>query len=107
MRIGLFEGPGAGRGIRPGVVTGNGIVDVSSAMTGLVAHSPQQLMTQLIDNFDDLRPAFERLSSNSVPLPLDIVRIRPPLPRPGKFINCIVNYWEHRQSHHPLVRPWA
>ncbi len=97
MRMGLFEGPGAGRGIRPGVVTGDGIVDVSSATARLVAHSPQQLMVQIIDNFEDLRPAFERLAAHAAPLPLDIVRVRPPLPRPGKFINCIANYWEHAQ----------
>jgi 2-keto-4-pentenoate hydratase/2-oxohepta-3-ene-1,7-dioic acid hydratase in catechol pathway len=97
MRVGLFEGPGAGHGIRPGVVTDNGIVDVSSATARLVAHSPQQLMVQIIDNFEELRPAFARLAKQAVPLPLDIVRIRPPLPRPGKFINCIANYWEHAQ----------
>lgn len=92
MRMGLFEGPGAGRGIRPGVVTGEGIVDISSATARLVAHSPQQLMVQIIDNFEDRRPAFERLAAHAAPLPLDIVRVRPPLPRPGKFINCIANY---------------
>lgn len=97
MRIGLFEGPGAGRGIRPGVVTEDGIVDVSAATARLVAHAPQHLMAQIIDNFEDLRPAFERLAAHSAPLPLDLVRIRPPLPRPGKFINCIANYWEHAQ----------
>jgi hypothetical protein len=63
MRIGLFEGSGAGRGIRPGVVTGEGIVDVSAATARLVAHSPQHLMAQIIDNFEDLRPAFERLAA--------------------------------------------
>jgi hypothetical protein len=38
MRIGLFEGPGAGRAIRPGVVTDDGIVDVSSATAQDVVH---------------------------------------------------------------------
>jgi hypothetical protein len=66
MRIGLFEGSGAGRGIRPGVVTGEGIVDVSAATARLVAHSPQHLMAQIIDNFEDLRPAFERLAAQEV-----------------------------------------
>ena len=52
MRLVLFEGPGAGRGIRPGVLTEAGVVDVSSATAALVAHSPQHLMEQVIDNFD-------------------------------------------------------
>ena len=28
---------------------------------------------------------------------LDRVRLRPPLPRPGKILACIANYWEHAQ----------
>src|SRR5262249_58453983 len=32
-----------------------------------------------------------------LPVPLDIVRLRPPLPRPGKILCCIGNYWEHAQ----------
>jgi 2-keto-4-pentenoate hydratase/2-oxohepta-3-ene-1,7-dioic acid hydratase in catechol pathway len=97
MRLVLFEGPGAGRGIRPGVMTDDGIVDVSTATASLIAHSPQHLMEQIINGFDELKSAFERLASRAVPLPLDVVRLRPPLPRPGKILCCIGNYWEHEQ----------
>lgn len=97
MRLVLFEGPGAGRGIRPGVLTDAGVVDVSSATAELVAHSPQHLMEQIIDGFEALRPACERLAASALPVPLDIVRLRPPLPRPGKILCCIGNYWEHAQ----------
>src|SRR5215211_4583168 len=97
MRLVLFEGPGAGRGIRPGVLTDAGVVDVSSATAALVAHSPQHLMEQIIDGFDTLRPTFERLVASALVLPLDVVRLRPPLPRPGKILCCIGNYWEHAQ----------
>ena len=97
MRLVLFEGPGAGRGIRPGVLTDGGVVDVSSVTAGLSAIAPQQLMEQVIDGFDALRPEFERLASRVLPLPLDVVRLRPPLPRPGKILCCIGNYWEHAQ----------
>ena len=76
MRLVLFEGPGAGRGIRPGVLTEAGVVDVSSTTARLTAHSPQHLMEQIIDTFDDLQPAFKRLSAGSLPLPLDVVRLR-------------------------------
>src|ERR671931_1206160 len=97
MRLVLFEGPGAGRGIRPGVLTEAGVVDVSSATATVVAHSPQHLMEQIIDSFEALRPAFERLAASALPVPLDVVRLRPPLPRPGKILCCIGNYWEHAQ----------
>lgn len=95
MRIVLFEG--AGSGIRPGVLTEAGVVDVSSATAVLAAISPQHLVQQIIDGFQALRPAFEDAVSRSVPLPLGILRLRPPLPRPGKILCCIGNYWEHEQ----------
>jgi 2-keto-4-pentenoate hydratase/2-oxohepta-3-ene-1,7-dioic acid hydratase in catechol pathway len=98
MRIGLFDSPGADQRIRPGVLTDQGIVDVSAATVHLAAHSPQHLMAQIIDHFDEMRPAFERLAADRAALlPLDAVRLRPPLPRPGKFLACIANYWEHAQ----------
>ena len=67
MRLVLFEGPGAGQGIRPGVLTDVGVVDVSSATAGLVAHSPQHLMEQIIDAFDTLKPTVERLAVVALP----------------------------------------
>src|SRR5215472_2394530 len=97
MRLVLFEGPGAGRGIRPGVLTEAGVVDISSAAASLEAHSPQHLMEQIIDGFDALRPTFERLAASALPRPLETVRLLPPLPRPGKILCCIGNYWEHAQ----------
>jgi 2-keto-4-pentenoate hydratase/2-oxohepta-3-ene-1,7-dioic acid hydratase in catechol pathway len=97
MRLVLFEGLGAGGGTLSGVLTDAGVVDVSSATVELMAHSPQQLMEQIIDGFDTLWPTFERLTASALPLPLDVVRLRPPLPRPGKILCCIGNYWEHAQ----------
>src|SRR5262245_57787002 len=97
MRLVLFERPDAGDGIRPGVLIDAGVIDVSPATATLPADSPQRLMEQIIDGFDALRPAFEQLSAASAPLPLESVRLRPPLPRPGKILACIGNYWEHVQ----------
>jgi 2-keto-4-pentenoate hydratase/2-oxohepta-3-ene-1,7-dioic acid hydratase in catechol pathway len=97
MRLVLFEGPGAGRGIRPGVLTDDGVVDVSRVTEMLDGRNPQELMTQIIDEFEELRAPFEEVVDSSRPVPLDIVRLRPPLPRPGKILCCIGNYWEHAQ----------
>jgi 2-keto-4-pentenoate hydratase/2-oxohepta-3-ene-1,7-dioic acid hydratase in catechol pathway len=96
MRLVLFEGPGAGLAARPGVWTDEGVVDVSSVVTN-VADTPQQTMEYIIDNFDELRPEFEALTERIMAVPVDIVRLRPPLPRPGKILCCIGNYWEHAQ----------
>src|SRR5581483_7296882 len=97
MRLVLFEGPGAGRGIRPGVWTDEGVVDISRATDELTYHTPQELMQEIIDNFDALKPELEALVARTLPLPVDILRLRPPLPRPGKMLCCIGNYWEHDQ----------
>jgi len=97
MRLVLFEGPGADRGVRPGVWLESGVVDVSAACAHLASHSPQHLMEQIIEGFDTLREAFRAKVEQSLPLPLDVIRLRPPLPRPGKILCCIGNYWEHDQ----------
>jgi 2-keto-4-pentenoate hydratase/2-oxohepta-3-ene-1,7-dioic acid hydratase in catechol pathway len=97
MRLVLFEGPGAGRGIRPGVLTDEGVVDVSRVTDALDARYAQELMTQVIDNFEELHGLFDEVVDATRPVPLDIVRLRPPLPRPGKILCCIGNYWEHAQ----------
>src|SRR5262249_39406363 len=49
----------------------------------------------IIDGFEELRRPIERLVDERAPLPLSAIRLRPPLPRPGKILACIANYWEH------------
>src|SRR6266542_3889779 len=98
MRLVLFEKPGSYATPSPGVWKQDGtVVDISSAVASLPAHSPQGVMQNIIDNFEVLRPAFELLVETALPLPLDAIRLRPPLPRPGKILCCIGNYWEHDQ----------
>jgi 2-keto-4-pentenoate hydratase/2-oxohepta-3-ene-1,7-dioic acid hydratase in catechol pathway len=54
-------------------------------------------MQGIIDNFDRLRPALEKLANAGEAVAAASVRLRPPLPRPGKILCCIANYWEHAQ----------
>jgi 2-keto-4-pentenoate hydratase/2-oxohepta-3-ene-1,7-dioic acid hydratase in catechol pathway len=61
------------------------------------AATPQATMQAIIDGFDRLRPALEGAAAAGPALPLDAVRLLPPLPRPGKVLGCIANYWEHAQ----------
>ena len=97
MRLVLFEGPGAGQAARLGVLAEDGVHDVSRATAGLDAQSGQQLMQEVINEFDELRRVIEDVADAVLPLPLDVVRLRPPLPRPGKILCCIGNYWEHAE----------
>lgn len=92
MKLALFE---HAAGIRPGIVTERGLVDISRAVTA--SFTPQLTMQGIIDDFERLRPALEKLARDDDALPLDKVRLKAPLPRPGKILACIANYWEHAQ----------
>jgi 2-keto-4-pentenoate hydratase/2-oxohepta-3-ene-1,7-dioic acid hydratase in catechol pathway len=88
----LFE-PAPGRGVRPGLVTDRGVVDLAGVVPA--GHTPQLTMQGIIDGFEALRPSLERETRTGVAVPVEQVRLRPPLPRPGKILACIANYWEH------------
>ncbi len=82
---------------RPGLLTENGVVDLSDIVRHLDNYSPQTLMADIIDNFDLLRDEIELKGRTSDAIPLLNVKLRPPLARPGKIMCCIGNYWEHMQ----------
>jgi 2-keto-4-pentenoate hydratase/2-oxohepta-3-ene-1,7-dioic acid hydratase in catechol pathway len=92
MRLVLFEPAGGGEA-GPGLLTERGVVGVADLVPR--AGTPQLTMQAFIDGFDRLRPALDRALAERAPTPLDQVRLRPPLPRPGKILACIANYWEH------------
>ncbi len=94
MKIVLYRLPSV-EALAPGLLTERGVVDIARlAPTG---HSPQATMCKLIDDFETLRPALEKAARDDFAHPLESVRLGPPLPRPGKILACIANYWEHAQ----------
>jgi len=94
VKLVLFQ-PQQSTDIRPGVLTDRGVIDISAAVPA--SYTPQLTMQGIIDGYDRLRPALEMLSRDGDAVPLDTVRLRAPLPRPGKILACIANYWEHAQ----------
>ena len=94
MRLVLFEAGDGGTAL-PGLLTDGGVVDASGVVE--LSYTPQLTMEGMIDGFEELRPALERLAETGEVLPLGDVRLLPPLPRPGKILACIGNYWEHQQ----------
>src|SRR5712692_6728239 len=92
MKLVLFQKPGAGD-VVPGLFTDRGVIGIADAVPS--GPTPQLTMQGIIDRFDALRPALELRAKNGDPLPLSAVRLRAPLPRPGKILACIANYWEH------------
>jgi 2-keto-4-pentenoate hydratase/2-oxohepta-3-ene-1,7-dioic acid hydratase in catechol pathway len=94
LKLVLFQ-PSAGGDTLPGLLTERGVVDVSSAVRK--SYTPQLTMQGIIDDFEKLRPTLERLAATADAIALEKVRLRAPLPRPGKILACIANYWEHAQ----------
>jgi 2-keto-4-pentenoate hydratase/2-oxohepta-3-ene-1,7-dioic acid hydratase in catechol pathway len=94
MRLVLFRRPSS-EDIRPGVIHERSVIDIGSVLP--TNSTPQLTMQRLIDDFERLRPKIEKAANAAEPVPLAGVRLLPPLPRPGKILACIANYWEHAQ----------
>jgi 2-keto-4-pentenoate hydratase/2-oxohepta-3-ene-1,7-dioic acid hydratase in catechol pathway len=94
MKLVLFQVGGTGE-ILPGLLTERGVVSVADIVKK--SYTPQLTMNGIIDDFDKLKPGFERAAASGEARPLSAVRLRAPLPRPGKILCCIANYWEHAQ----------
>jgi 2-keto-4-pentenoate hydratase/2-oxohepta-3-ene-1,7-dioic acid hydratase in catechol pathway len=92
VKLVLFQPAGTAQ-VLPGALTSRGVVSLAGAVRP--GHTPQLTMQHLIDGFETLRPELERLAREGTALPLGQLRLRPPLPRPGKILACIANYWEH------------
>ena len=82
---------------RPGVVRDDRVVDVSAAVEGIPRRSNLEWMPRIIADFTEVRPEIERLVAREEGVPLDSVRLRAPIPRPPKVINCFGNYKEGTQ----------
>jgi len=57
----------------------------------------QLALQALIDGFEGLRSEIEHRRTQGNRIPLGSVRLLAPVPRPGKVLGCIGNYWEHAQ----------
>jgi 2-keto-4-pentenoate hydratase/2-oxohepta-3-ene-1,7-dioic acid hydratase in catechol pathway len=78
-----------------GVVTGERIVDVTSVVSDIPRVGPHDLISSLIERFANYRPRLEQAAAVSEGVPLAAVRLRPPLPKPGKILCMAGNYLEN------------
>jgi 2-keto-4-pentenoate hydratase/2-oxohepta-3-ene-1,7-dioic acid hydratase in catechol pathway len=92
VKLVLFEREAT---VRPGALTETGVVDLSGVAPA--GESPQATMESIIDAYAELRPRFEATLASGRGIPLEEIRLKPPLPRPSKIMCCIANYWEHAQ----------
>ncbi len=77
---------------RAGVVDGDRVHDVTAAIPGWDPTWPQTFMLRTIADFATLRPALERQAAAGAGVPLDSVRLLPPVPNPTKIVAAPTNY---------------
>ncbi len=77
-----------------GALKGESVVDVSEAVQSVPHTGPHDLISGLIERFADYRGALENAVAAGEGVPLDKVRVRPPLPKPVNIDCMAVNYME-------------
>ena len=80
MKLVLYQANGVGD-ILPGLLTDRGVVGIADVVP--LGHTPQLTVEGIIDEFERLRSALERRATEGDAMPLESVRLRAPLPRPG------------------------
>jgi ureidoglycolate lyase len=78
------------RGTRVGVVSGDGVVDLSRADADL----PRDMLG-LIREWPRVRSGVERAAGRAADAPLKSVKLHAPVPRPGKIMAIGLNYADH------------
>ena len=91
MKLALFND------YRLGVIQDGNIVDAMDALSGSHFHKPQDLIEEVIVNWDALKPEIEAAIRGKDGVPLESVRLRAPVPKPPKLICAAVNYLEFGQ----------
>ncbi len=91
MKLALYDD------FRLGVIEGDRIADAMSAVEGMSFRRPQDVMEEVIINWEELRPRIEAAVEGRDGVNLGSVRLRPPVPRPPKLICAAVNYLEFGQ----------
>jgi 2-keto-4-pentenoate hydratase/2-oxohepta-3-ene-1,7-dioic acid hydratase in catechol pathway len=79
---------------RLGVLRGEEVVDVTSVADAIPRVGPQDVITGVIEHFDEFRPKLEAAAKAGKGVPAGSVQIRPPLPQPKNIACMAVNYME-------------
>jgi len=79
---------------RLGVLKGDAVVDVTSAVQKIPHTGPGDLMNGLIERWAEYRGPLEKAAAAGKGVPVAQVKIRPPLPKPVNVDCMAVNYME-------------
>jgi len=69
---------------RLGVIRGNMVVDAMEALEGQEFRKPQDMIEETITRWDEMKPRIESAIRGKRGVPLENVRLRPPVPRPSR-----------------------
>lgn len=78
----------------PGVLKEDRVVDISSVVEDVPHLNGQTWMAGLIENFDSYRGAIEKAVKAADGVAINSVRLRAPLPEPGRLVCMAGNYME-------------
>ena len=84
-----------------GVLKGDAVVDVSSVVEDIPHLGPHDLISGLIERFDQYRTRLEETAAGGKAVPVGAVKIRPPLPRPRNLDCMALNYKEEGRQDGP------
>jgi 2-keto-4-pentenoate hydratase/2-oxohepta-3-ene-1,7-dioic acid hydratase in catechol pathway len=79
---------------RLGLVSGDKITDVTSAVADIPHLGPHDLINGVIAGFDKYRDKIRQAAERGSALALTQVKLRPPLPKPDNIVCMAVNYME-------------
>jgi 2-keto-4-pentenoate hydratase/2-oxohepta-3-ene-1,7-dioic acid hydratase in catechol pathway len=100
MKLAIFDDH------RLGVVTGDGVADVTAALPW--PHDPDPLTAgwwrRLCRDLPAVRGELERAAKDGTTLSLDAVRLRPPALNPSKIVAAASNYADHVAEMHGVQR---
>lgn len=88
----------------PGALENDRVVDISHLVSAIPHIDATTLMNGLIENFEQYRTSISREMETAKGVPVDQVRIRAPLPSPGKIVCMAVNYMENGTRKLPADR---
>src|SRR5437660_4649992 len=77
-----------------GVLKGDAVGDVAGAVQDLPHLRPQDIIRGVVERWAEFRPKLEAAAAQERGVPLDRVKLRPPLPKPTNVVCMAVNYME-------------
>jgi 2-keto-4-pentenoate hydratase/2-oxohepta-3-ene-1,7-dioic acid hydratase in catechol pathway len=79
---------------RLGILKGDQVIDVTDVVSDIPHTGPHNLISGLIEHFDQYKSRLEAAVNTGTGVPVSSVRIRPPLPKPNNIDCMAVNYME-------------